>query len=100
MWNSTVSGELRYFGSPCVDDAAAEGDDAAARIADREHDAVAEAVVVALAVAHLAALALDDQPGIHEQLAARLSCAPKRRSTSFQESRRVADREALERSRA
>ena len=46
MWKSGVSGELRYLaGDVLLQRAAAEGDDAAAQVGDREHDAVAEAVV-------------------------------------------------------
>ncbi len=34
-----------YFGSPCIDHTPAEPDDAAARIADRKHQPVAEPIV-------------------------------------------------------
>ena len=47
MWNTGVSGEFRYFGSPAAEHAAAEADHVPARIADREHDAVPKAVVAA-----------------------------------------------------
>ena len=80
---------------PGIDDAAAEGDDAAARIADREHDAVAEAVVVALSALRVPALALDDEAGIGESLARGLGGteAPQHLVPGV---RRVADLEALE----
>ena len=46
MWKSGVSGEFRYFACASRRERPpAEGDDAAAEIGDREHDAVAEAVV-------------------------------------------------------
>ena len=46
MWKSSVSGEFMYFASASgAQRAAAEGDDPAPRIRDREHDAVAETVV-------------------------------------------------------
>ena len=45
MWKSSVSGELRYFAGTSADERpAAEGDDAAAEIGDREDDAIAEAI--------------------------------------------------------
>src|SRR5262249_54200588 len=51
-----------------VDDASAEGDHASARIADGEHEPIAKAVVMPLTVAHLARVALDDEPEIGELL--------------------------------
>ena len=46
MWKSGVSGEFEIFRlRVLLQRAAAEGDDAAAQVADREHHAVAEAVV-------------------------------------------------------
>src|SRR5262245_1337216 len=58
-----------------VDDASTEGDDAAARIANRKHHAVAEAVVVALTLPAGAALAFDDETGIAETLALGIAAA-------------------------
>ena len=51
---------MRYFGSPCADDAAAEADDVAALVEDGKHDAVAEAVVAA-------ALLVDDDQAAFDQ---------------------------------
>ena len=78
-----------------VDDAAAEGDDAPAGIADREHEAVAEAVVVALAELRLAALALDDEAAVEQRLARRVVAAEALEHL-VPGVRRVADLEALE----
>src|SRR5262249_45214409 len=49
-----------------VDDTSTKGDDAAARIANRKHHAVAEAVVVALTLPAGAAFAFDDETGVDE----------------------------------
>src|SRR5256884_8719430 len=62
-------GRVEFFRPPRTDDAPAEGDHAATGITDGKHDAVTEAVVVTPPVAHLPALALDDQAGVGEPLA-------------------------------
>ena len=68
MSNSGVSGELRYFGSPVAEDAPAEADDAAARIADRDHQPPAEAVVGLFP----ALLGLDQHAGFDELVLAEI----------------------------
>ena len=88
LWNSAVSGELRYFGSPCVDHPPTEADHAAAPSRIGKHEPVAEAVVVASA---FLASRVDDQAGVRSGFAL-VSVAPKRlsiRSTL----RRVSDGE-------
>src|SRR5262249_20824285 len=77
-----------------VDDASAEGDHAAARIANREHHAVAEAVVVTLTLPAGAAFAFDDETGVDEALALGIAAAE---TTQHLVPRvgGVADREAL-----
>ena len=65
--NSGVSGELRYLGSPCAEDAPAERDHAPARVADREHQPAAEAVIGLLVV-----LGLDQQAGLDQLVVAEL----------------------------
>ncbi len=61
---------VEVLGLTLIDDAAAEGDDAAAGIADGKHEPVAEAVVVAFGILgasrRLSPLALDDQAEICE----------------------------------
>ena len=64
-------GEFRYFAGASVERAAAEGDDAPAQIGDREHHAVAEAVV-----GHRDVVARDQQPGLDHVLG-RTPCAPR-----------------------
>src|SRR6185312_5931447 len=91
---------VEIFRLPTVDDAAAEGDDAATDVPDREHDAIAEAVVVPVALTGGARLApagitLDDEAEIGERLALRLA-----RTEALQHRipgvRRVADAELRE----
>src|SRR5690606_25896429 len=59
-------GRIEVLRLALADHAPAEGDHAPARIADREHQPVAEAVVMAFAVADLPALAFDDEPEFGE----------------------------------
>src|ERR1700733_13440904 len=59
-----------------IDDPPAECDGAPARITDREHDAIAKTVVMALAVADLSTLALDDEAKV-SQLPPRAVAAPE-----------------------
>ena len=87
---------VQVFRLALVDDAAAAGDHAAAGIADREHQPVAEAVVMALAALALCAVALDDQTRLGERAAARLVDAEAAQHV-VPGIRGVADQEALER---
>ena len=64
--NSGVSGELRYLGSPVAEDAPAERDHPAARVADREHQPAAEPVVAVLA----RFLGLDQHAGLDQLVVA------------------------------
>ena len=65
--NKGVSGEFRYLGSPLPEDAAAEGDHPPARIADREHQPAAEAVIGLALV-----LGRDQQAGLDQLVVAEL----------------------------
>src|SRR5882757_5816413 len=65
-------GGVEILRLPLLDDAPPEGDDPSARIADREHDPVPEAVIVALAIANLPSLPLNDEPQVRELPAVRL----------------------------
>src|SRR5690348_14322621 len=58
-----------------LDDAPTESDHPATHVADREHDAVAEAVVIMLSLADLPPLALDDQTQLRQCFALRLGAA-------------------------
>jgi len=61
---------VQVLGLALVQHAAAEGDGPPARVADREHDPIAESVVVALRRAALRiGLTLDDEAGAHQYLA-------------------------------
>src|SRR6185503_18224031 len=62
-------GRIEVLRLPLVDDPSAEGDDPSSDVADRKHQSVAEAVVIALALARLPTLALDDQTQLRERLA-------------------------------
>ena len=55
-------GRVEIFGLAVAEDAAAEGDDPAARVADREHQPAAEAVVAVLA----RLLGLDQHAGLDQ----------------------------------
>ncbi len=57
---------VQVFRLALVDDPPAEGNDAPARIANREHEPVAEPVVVPLALTHLPAVALDHEPHLRQ----------------------------------
>ena len=60
---------VQVLGLAGIDNAAAEGDDASAVVADGKHDAIAKAIVVPLALANLPALAFDDEARVGEALA-------------------------------
>src|SRR5262249_1099369 len=77
-----------------VDDTSTKGDDPAARIANRKHHAVAEAVVVALTLPAGAAFAFDDETGVDEALALGIA-APETTQYLVPGAGGVADREAL-----
>ncbi len=64
--NKGVSGEFRYLGSPAPRMRRRKGDHPPARVADREHQAAAEAVVGLAFVI----LRLDQQPGLDQLLVA------------------------------
>src|SRR6185312_7014155 len=68
-------GRVEVLRLPLVDDPAAEGNDPSSDVADGKHQSVAKAVVVALALARLPALALDDQTQVRERLAVGLVSA-------------------------
>ena len=61
-------GGVEVFGLALAEDAAAEGDDPAARVADRDHQPAAEAVVAVLA----RLLGLDEHAGLDELVLAEL----------------------------
>ena len=61
--NRGVSRRVEVFGLAVAHDAAAEGDDAAAPVGDREHDPAAEEVEAVAAI-----LGPDEQPGLQQQV--------------------------------
>ncbi len=71
MSKSGVSRGIEIFGLALAQDAAAERDDPAARVADRDHQPAAEAVVALLA----AFLRLDEHAGLDELVFAEMSSA-------------------------
>src|SRR5205823_9458878 len=88
-------GRVQVLGLAGIDDAPAEAEHAPARITDGKHDAVTEAVVVALAPLPRGPLALDDQAGVGEALAIGVRGAEAAQHL-VPGVGRVADREALD----
>ena len=77
---------IQVFRLALIDDAAAECDDPPARIANREHQAVAKAVIEAGLPFAAARVALDDQTCLQQAAALLLVLGPNRFSKAFQES--------------
>ncbi len=88
-------GRVEIFRLALLDDPASERDDPAAHIPDREHDAVPKAIVMALAIADLPTLALDDQTQLRERATLRIA-TPEAPQHLVPRIRGIADAEVLE----
>src|SRR3569833_2694356 len=96
-------GRIQVLRLALLDDASAESDYPAAYVADREHDAIPEAIVIMLArgsarlpVPNLSALALDDQTQLRQCPAVALRAA-EALEHFIPGVRRVTDAEVLDR---